>query len=191
MSSAARGIIMKPCVTILSFALAAAAALGQDAPAPGAGAPDKRLAYFVGTWDVSVRYKLGDKEQEGKSLCQTKAVLEGKFIQQDYTSKMMGQPLLVRQTLGYDTLKKKFVEFQLHVHGPSTHTMQSEGTFSDDGKVLTLSGDSVSGMTGKPVKLRTVTTIADENHYTLEWFVTEAGGKEERQVVLIHTRKPS
>src|SRR5262249_389233 len=100
------------------------------------------------------------------------------------------ETLQVRQVLGYDTIKKKYVEFQLHVHGKDTHTKQNEGSFSDNGKVLTLVGDSVSGMTGKPVTLRTVTTLVDDNHYTLEWFITEAGGKEGRQVVLSHTRKP-
>jgi hypothetical protein len=67
--------------------------------------------------------------------------------------------------------------------------MHNEGDFSRDGKILTLSGESISAQTGEMVMLRTVTTIVDDNHYTLEWFITEPGGKEERKVVLTHTRK--
>jgi hypothetical protein len=150
----------------------------------------KRLEYFVGTWDVAVQFKLPDgKAGEGKAVCQTKWVLDGKFLRQEYKSKFMGQPLTVWQLLGYDDLKKKFVEFELHVDGKEAHTMHNEGSFSENGKVLTLAGDSIDGFTGKPVKLRTVTTIVDENRYTLEWFIAEPGGKEERKVVLTHTRK--
>jgi hypothetical protein len=151
---------------------------------------DKRLEYFVGAWDVAVQFKLPDgKEGGGKAVCQTKWVLDGKFLRQEYKSKFMGQPLTVWQLLGHDDLKKKFVEFQLHVDGKQAHTMHNEGIFSENGKVLTLTGDSIDAFTGKPVKLRTVTTIVDENRYTLEWFIAEPGSKEERKVVLTHTRK--
>jgi hypothetical protein len=150
----------------------------------------KRLEYFAGDWDVAIRYKLSnDKEGEGKAVCQTKWILDDNFLRQEYRSKFMGQPLTIWQLLGYDTLNKKYVEFQLHAQGKQTHTLHNEGSFSDDGKVLTLVGDSTDAATGKPVKLRTVTTMTDPEHYTLEWFVTEGGGKEERKVVLMHTRK--
>jgi Protein of unknown function (DUF1579) len=151
---------------------------------------EKRLEYFLGTWDVSVQFKLPDgKAGEGKAVCQTKWVLDGKFLRQEYKSKFMGQPLIVWQLLGYDDMKKEFVEFQLHADVKGAHTMHNEGTFSENGKVLTLAGDSIDGFTGKPVKLRTVTTILDENRYTVEWFTGEPSGKEERKVVLTHTRK--
>lgn len=101
-----------------------------------------------------------------------------------------GQPLTVWQLTGYDSIQKKYVEFELHSDGSGTHTLHNEGSFSDDGKVLTLAGDSMDGMTGKPVKLRTVTTIVDDDHFTLEWFFKEPGGSsEERKVVLSHTRR--
>jgi hypothetical protein len=152
--------------------------------------PDKRLGYFVGAWDVAVTYQLPDgKEYQGKAACVTKRVLNGKFIQQEYQSRMNNQPLSVWQILGYDTVKKRFVEIHLNAHGENAHTMTTDGTFSDDGKVLTLRGDVMDSSTGKPVKLRAVTTIKDNDHYRLEWFYTGAGGKEERKVVLSHTRK--
>jgi hypothetical protein len=152
--------------------------------------PTKRLDVLVGEWDVAVRYKLPDgKEYEGKATCVTRRVLNDRFIQQEFTSRLNDQPLLVWQILGFDTIKKQFVETQLHAHGDDTHTMHSEGTFADNGNVLTLRGDSLDGFTGKPVKLRTVTTIKDRDHYTIEWFITDDSGKEERKVVLTHTRK--
>jgi hypothetical protein len=165
----------------------AAAGRADDKPAGDAG---KRLDYFVGSWDVAVRYKLPDgKEYEGKAACVARRAVNDRFLQQEYKSTMMGQPLVIWQLLGYDSVQKKFVEFDLHAHGETTHTLRLDGAFSPDGKVLTLRGDSVDGMTGKPVKLRTVTTVKDDDHYTLEWFITDDAGKEERKVVLTHTRK--
>jgi hypothetical protein len=36
---------------------------------------------------------------------------------------------------------------------------------------------------------RTVTTIVDNDHFTLEWFRTNDGGKEEKVVSMAHSRK--
>jgi hypothetical protein len=152
--------------------------------------PTRHLDFFVGDWDVAVKYKLPDgKEYEGKAACVTRRVLNGRFIQQEYTSRMNNQPLTIWQLLGFDMVQKKFVETDLHAHGDNAHTMHTDGTFSDDGKVLTLRGDTIDSMTGKPVKLRAVTTIKDKDHYLLEWFITDDSGKEDRKVVLSHTRK--
>ena len=62
-------------------------------------------------------------------------------------------------------------------------------TLSADGKTLTMRGDRTDPMTGQTGKMRTVTTIADKDHYTLEWYMTGADGKEEKVVTLVHTRK--
>jgi hypothetical protein len=172
-------------VAALALAVAAHADDKKDAADPG-----KRLDTFVGAWDVVVKYKLPDgKEYEGKATCVAKRVLQDHFIQQEYQSMMNNQPMVIWQMLGYDTVQKKFVELDMHAHVGSAHTIHTDGAFSDDGKVLTLRGDSVDGFTSKPVKMRTVTTIKDHDNYTLEWFITDDSGKEERKVVLTHTRK--
>lgn len=170
--------------------VATLSAVAQGQENKTADEPQKRLEYFVGDWDVAVQFRLPDgKDGQGKSSCHTKGILDGKFVHQEYKSKFMGQQLIVWQLLGYDSLKKKWVEFDLHLEGDRTHTMSTEGALSADGKVLTLTGDSIDGFTGKPVKMRTVTTIVDDNKYTLEWFITDSSGKEERKVMLTHVRK--
>lgn len=152
--------------------------------------PTQRLDPFVGSWDVVVKYQMPDgKEYEGKSTCTTKKVLNDQFLQQEYKSTMMNQPLTIWQLVGYDAVKKKYVEHHFNAHGTMTHTMLTEGSFSDDGKILTLKGETLDAMTGKPTKLRFVTTMQDNDHYTLEWFFTDESGKETRKVVLNHARK--
>ena len=60
---------------------------------------------------------------------------------------------------------------------------------SADGKVITNVGIRTDPLTGETNKLRIVTTIADRDHYTVEWFMTGKDGKEEKTVTMIHTRR--
>jgi hypothetical protein len=67
--------------------------------------------------------------------------------------------------------------------------LHNEGTVSDDGKVFTNMSEPLDPQTGKPYKLRTVTTMIDHDNFTLEWFQTHEGGKETKVVSMSHTRK--
>jgi hypothetical protein len=93
----------------------------------------------------------------------------------------------VIQLLGYDNPRKKTIEIM--IDNLSTSVLHNEGSIFDDGKVITNVGDGLDSATGKPYKLRTVTTIVDPGHFTLEWFRTEDGGKENRVVSMTHTRR--
>ncbi len=108
-------------------------------------------------------------------------------MQQEYNSRFQGEPFTVVQILGYDNTRKKFVEFK--IDSMSTGIMHNEGDISEDGRVITSSGESTDPATGKPYKLRTVYTLTDRDHFTLDWLHVEDGGKEEKVVTLSHTRK--
>jgi len=154
-----------------------------DVPGPA----HHRLDDLAGNWDVTIRYKMGDKEHEGKASCESKWVLDGRFLQQDYKSLFQGKPYEVIQLLGYDNVGKKTIEIKLD--SMSTGVLHNECSISEDGRVITNFGKSVDPATGKPYKLHTVTTIVDHDHFTLEWFGTEDGGKESKVVSMAHIRK--
>jgi hypothetical protein len=145
-----------------------------------------RLNDLAGTWDVAIQYKLGDKTYDGKATCEAKWILDGRFLQQEYKSRFQGQPFQVIQLLGYDNPRKKTIEIM--IDNRSTSVLHNEGSISDDGKVITNLGESRDPDTGKPYKLRTVTTIVNPGHFTLEWFRTDDGDKENRVVSMTHTR---
>jgi Protein of unknown function (DUF1579) len=157
----------------------------SDEPGP----VHKRLNELVGSWDVALLYTLGDKQHAGKATCEAKWILEGRFVQQDYQSRFQGKPFHVLQILGYDNSRKKTIEIMMDTL--STGLMHNEGSISDDGKVITNLGEGHDPSTNKPYKLRTVTTIVDIDHFTLEWFRINDGGKEEKVVSMVHTRKKS
>jgi len=153
----------------------------------GPGPVHRRLDDLVGDWDVAIQYKIGEKVQEGKATCDAKWILGGRFLQQDYHSRFQGQPFHVLQILGYDNQKKKFIELMMDTM--STSVLHNEGEISEDGKVITNQGESRDPTTKKPVKLRTRYTITDHDHFTLEWYRVDEGGKEEKTVTLRHSRK--
>jgi hypothetical protein len=54
---------------------------------------------------------------------------------------------------------------------------------------ITNLGDGHDPSTNKPYKLRTVTIILDNDHFTLVWFRTNDAAKEEKVVSMAHSRK--
>jgi len=152
----------------------------------GPGPVHERLSDLAGKWDVAIQYKLGEKVQDGKATCEAKWILDGRFLQQDYHSRFQGKPFHVLQILGYDNQKKKFIELMMDTM--STSVLHNEGEISEDGKVITNQGESRDPMTKKPIKLRTRYTISDRDHFTLEWYRVDEGGKEEKTVTLRHSR---
>jgi hypothetical protein len=158
-------------------------AVKADEPGP----IHKRLNDLAGNWDVVIQYTLGDKKFTGKATCEAKSILDGRFLQQDYHSRFQGKPYHVIQLLGYDSERKKTIEIKLD--NLSTGLMHNEGTVSDDGSIITNQGEGFDSSTQKPYKLRTVTTITDHDHFTLEWYRINDGAKEEKVVSMTHTRK--
>lgn len=71
----------------------------------------------------------------------------------------------------------------------ATEEGKFEGTISADGKVITNTGDRLDPVSGKTNRLRTVTTITDRDHFTVEWYLTMDDGKKEKAVTMAHTRK--
>ncbi len=166
-------------------------AMGQplEKPKTDLGAPGeehRKLDVLAGAWDVIVKFPVGPgKEMEGKSSCEAKWVMDGRFLRQEYSSTFAGKPLTIVRYLGFDRHKGKFVEVQFE----STHTdvMHNEGTISADGKTITCLGRHIDAATGKEVKVRAVTTISDQDTFTLKLFYAQ--GEEAKTITLIHRRK--
>jgi hypothetical protein len=181
------------CLTLCAITMASSGALAQtQKPAPGTlpSAEHQRLAPLVGRWDVTIKFKVGpDKFQHGTADCTANWMLDGNFLQLEYRSSMNGQPFTVLQILGYDTTRQQFTE--LYLNNLETAVMHNTGTLAEDGKSLTFLGEHFDMLARRMAKLRTVYTLTDPDHFTLEWFQTGADGKEERVVTLTHLRRTS
>jgi hypothetical protein len=174
-------------VSLSTMALFIGFATADDKPKAFPTEQHKQLDVLAGNWDVAITFKFGGQERQGKATCESKWMLDGKHLHQQYQSSMNGRPFTVVQVLGYDANRKKF--FELKLDNMDTGVMHNEGTISADGKTLSMRGDRTDPMTGQTGKMRTVTTITDKDHYTLEWYMVAPDGKEEKTVTLVHTRK--
>lgn len=163
----------------------------QEAATPGEG--HKVLEALVGTWETSASTWMEGPDKPpsvttGKA--ESRWVLDGRFVQQDFSGEMMGQPMSGIGLTGYDNFKKKYVGFWIDNTSTAIYTM--EGTIDKAGHVITLYGVSDDPMTGqKNKKVKYVTTIVDENHHTFDIFDVDQKGKARKVVSISYARSES
>jgi hypothetical protein len=100
------------------------------------GGPHKLFASLAGSWMTQT--KPGKPPKESTGSAELKMLLGGRFLQQEFTGDMMGQPYSAFGINAYDNLRKKYVS--TWIDNMSTGIFVMEGTASPDGKTITLSG---------------------------------------------------
>ena len=128
-----------------------------DASTPGD--PHKLLDQFVGKWEVSSRMWLegpGKPPTDGKAASEIRWILDGRFVQEDYSSQMMGMPHRSIGITGYDNVKKKYV--MSYIDNMATSIYTCEGTLDESGKVMILFGKFDDPMTGERDKVNKFVT---------------------------------
>ena len=123
---------------------------------------------------------------EGTGTCEQKMLLDGRYLQQEYTGEMMGSPFTGINVIGYDNHTKKYVS--TWIDSMSTGIYYFEGTASADGKTITQESSYDDPVRG-PMVWRSVTRIVDDNTLEYEMYLTPKGGKEEKMMEMTVTRK--
>jgi hypothetical protein len=152
------------------------------------GAPHKRLASLTGNWVTKTKsWMEPDKPAvESTGTCKQKMLLGGRFLQQDYTGKVMGMPFKGTNLIGYDNHTKKYVS--TWIDSMSTGIYFFEGTSSPNGKTITQKSrydDPVRG----PMTWRSVSRILNNDTMVYEMFITSKRGREEKMMEMTLTRK--
>lgn len=153
------------------------------------GEPHKQLASLAGSWITKTKEWMepGKPPTEAAGSAEMKMLLDGRFLQQDFTSEMMGQPYTGMGITGYDNLRKKYVSIWLDTMGTGPFMM--EGTGSADGKTITLKGQHTEPGVGHMTH-RAVWKIVDSNTQTFDMWGNHGGGKEMKVMEIVYTRKP-
>jgi hypothetical protein len=156
-----------------------------------ANAPGEHHAHMkqmVGTFDVEMDMVMapGAPPQKTKGVQKSQMMLDGRYLHGDYTGDMMGMPFHGMSLMGYDNQKKKY--FSAWVDSMSTGLLVFEGTCDEAGKVFTFNGEYDDPMTGRHLKVRTVSKFVSPDRYTFEWFETGPEGKEARTMYATYTR---
>lgn len=153
------------------------------------GEPHKQLASLAGSWTTTTKsWMEPDKPpMESTGSCEQKMLLGGRFLQQECTGDMMGQPFTGIGVIGYDNHTKKYVSTWMDSMGTGIFSM--EGTASADGKTISEKGQYDDPIEGR-MKLRAVWKIADGNTEIFEMYGTGKRGKEMKMMEIAYTRKP-
>lgn len=153
------------------------------------GEPHKLFATLAGSWTTTTKEWMepGKPPTESTGTVEMKMLLDGRFLQQDFSGHMMGQSYSGIGTTGYDNLRKRYVSMWIDTMGTGIFLM--EGTASADGKTITLKGQHDEPGGGQ-MKHRAIWKILDNNSQTFEMYGTHHGQKEMKFLEIVYTRKP-
>jgi hypothetical protein len=152
------------------------------------GEPHKQLASLVGSWTTTTKEWMepGKPPTESTGSAEMKLLLDGRYLQQEYTGNMMGQPYSGMGITAYDNLSKRYVSTWMDTMGTGIFVM--EGTASSDGKTITLKGHHPEPGGGQ-MSHRAVWKIIDSSNQTFDMYGSH-GGKEMKMMEMVYTRKP-
>jgi hypothetical protein len=152
------------------------------------GEQHKQLASLAGSWTTKTKEWMEPNKPpvESTGSAEMKMLLDGRFLQQEVTGQMMGQPFSGIEITAYDNLLKRYVTTWMSTMGTGVFTM--EGTASADGKTITLNGQhAVPG--GGYMKHRAIWKIVDSNTRTFDMYGAYPGDKEWKMMEMTYTRK--
>ncbi len=152
------------------------------------GEPHKLFASLAGSWTTTTKEWMEPVKPptESTGTAEMKMLLDGRFLQQEFTGNMMGQPFSGIGIDAYDNLTKKYVTAWMDSMGTGIFMM--EGTASADGKTITLKGSHPEPGGGKMTH-RAVWKIVDSNTQTFDMYGTHGRGKEMKMMEITYTRK--
>ena len=155
-------------------------AWGQEAAKPG---PEfELLKKMLGTWDMVA--KAGPVESKGTAT--NKLELGGLWLTMEMKAELLGQKFEAKGMATYDATKKKYV--MAWADSMSTFLHVHEGTFDEKAKNMTAIGDA-PGEDGKPVKLKMVAELKNDDKLVQTVLLVGTDGKEQELVTITYTRR--
>ncbi|MBK8494207.1 MAG: DUF1579 domain-containing protein [Chitinophagaceae bacterium] len=149
----------------------------------------KWMAKTNGSWEGEVTQWMDPNAPPTKSkatITQSSA-LGGRYVISKYSGSMMGMPMEGISTLGYDNVKKLFVN--TWVDNLGTGIVQMSGTYDEATKTLNLKGYQTDPMTGKETDIREELTTIDNDSYTMIMYGAGMDGKEMKFMEGLFKRK--
>lgn len=182
---------MKRAIAILAFAWAAhfalpAAPMAQEMDDEqmrawmAAASPNENhevLSPLVGSWSHDLTFWQTPEAEPMKMSATSEArwVMDGRYVQADYTGEFMGMPFQGRDMIGYDNLRQKY--FSVWIDNHSTGPMDAWGTYDPATKTLTLEGTSIDPMTGATIESRSTLEFLDDGSVHYESHMKGADGE--------------
>jgi uncharacterized protein DUF1579 len=113
--------------------------------------------------------------------------MAGRYLQENYDGKVLGQAFHGMGILGYDNFKKKYES--VWVDSMATGIQIATGTYDTATKTFTTIGEDIDPSNGKPMKIRDTLKIINDNEQHMEMFGQPAGMKEYKMLEIHYTKK--
>lgn len=147
------------------------------------------LKALEGKWATTVKFWMDPKgePQESAGTSESTLIFGGRFLEQKFSSDMMGQPFEGRGIFGYDNMRKEYTG--LWFDNMSTGIMVSAAQYDAQAKVFAESGSMSCPLTNETHReYRAVTTLVDADHYTYETYMKDEEGNEFKSMIITYTR---
>ncbi|SDX06816.1 DUF1579 domain-containing protein [Nitrosomonas communis] len=152
------------------------------------GEHHKLLTGLAGSWTTKTKEWMDPQKPpvESTGASNGKVLLDGRFLQQESSGSMHGEPYTGIWTIGYDNLLKRYVSTWIATMG--TGIFQMDGTASEDGKTITFTGQHAE-VGGGQMTHRAIWKIVDSNTQEFVMYGTHHGGQEMKMLETVYTRK--
>ncbi len=148
-------------------------------PAPATTPEHDKLKPFEGKFRSEVKMWMGP----GEPMISTGTMvsefdLGGRFLRQTYTGDPNEGPFPSfegRGYWGYNNVSKRFEGFW--IDNASTMMQTETGEVDDSGKTWTMVGEMPNPKTGKTMSKRSVITVEDDDHHTMEMYFDSGEGE--------------
>jgi len=162
----------------------ACAAMGET------GEWHKKLEPFVGTFKATVKLWMGPGDPLVSTGVMTNSFeLDGRFLKQVYQGDPSDGPFpnfAGRGYWGYNTVLNKYEGFWIDT--ACTFMQTESGDVDASGKVWTMCGEMVDPQSGKNLKKRSVITLIDIDHNSMEMFFVMPDGNESKGMEIQYAR---
>ena len=157
---------------------------------PGPGPEHERLRPFLGRFRAEVKMWMGP----GQPMVTTGTMenswqLNGLYLHQDYQgdeSPGIFPGFQGKGYWGFNTMTGQYEGFWIDV---ASSMMQMEyGSVDDSGKVWTMLSECAMPPNGQIMKRRSVITLTDQDHHTMESYVVGPDGKDHKTMEITYQR---
>ena len=114
--------------------------------------------------------------------------LGGRFLRQEYKGDPSDGPFPNfegRGYLGFNTVTEQYEGFW--IDSASTSMQHETGTLDASGKTWNMAGTMTDPQTQQPMQKRSVTTVQDQDHHSMEMFFTSAEGPQAKAMEIHYT----
>jgi Protein of unknown function (DUF1579) len=151
------------------------------------GAAHKALEPLVGNWTAEVKTWMAPDAPPTvtKAAAKSSWIMNGRFVQQEFTGEFMGKPFRGVSLIGYDNTKQKYNNIWIDDMHTSMFTSEGKG----ENNAITLEGTYDCPITGgKDLPMKQVLLIVSPDKHVFEMYdPTKAGASKTMEIT--YTRR--